>query len=561
MRPWLRPPGRLALASLLAALGLAACRAPEPGPVRVLLLSGQNNHDWRSTTPKLRAILEAGGGIQVDVIEDPGLLTPRSLEPYDVILSNWNAFGREAAASAWPEPVRRAYLEFVRGGKGHVVVHAGSSSFPGWEDYARLTLAAWKDGQTSHGPRHGFPVRIDRPRHPVTSGLAPFVIADELWNKPGVPEGAEVLASSYSAPDKEGTGAWEPAVLAGRFGRGRSLTILLGHDAAAMDNPGFQVLLRRGVEWAATGRVTPPVETVRPGWRWEKAAGESLALLGPAGPLWQFRCGADLDTPYFHPLSTADGRTLTRDRPPDHIWHHGLWFSWKFINGVNYWEVEAKTGRPAGRTSWSKVRIETGSDLTARISMDLAYRPAGDEAPVLTEKRMIEARPPDNDGIYSLDWTCAFQAVGEVVLDRTPIPGEAGGQGWGGYAGLSLRLAAELEERQAVTSDGPVTEMPDGRYRGRHAAVDYSGSIGGDQAGVAILDHPGNPRFPTPWYVIRSAEMGFFSPAVLCYGPMTLRPGQRMTLRYRVIVHPGRWGVARLRSECMKFSSRTPGSP
>ena len=280
----------------------------------------------------------------------------------------------------------------------------------------------------------------------------------------------------------------------------------------------------------------------------------ALTLVGPSGPLWQFRYGPDLDTPYFHPLNTADGRTLTWDRPPDHVWHHGLWFSWKFIDAVNYWEIDTATGRPAGRTTWSNVRVQTADDLTARIALDLAYRPAGEDDPVLTEERTIEARPPDAEGTYSLDWTCVFRAARRVVLDRTPIPGEPGGQGWGGYAGLSLRLGGALAERRVVSSDGPITEMPEDRYRGRHAAVDYSGLVDGTPAGIAILDDPRNPRSPTPWYVIRSDEMSFFSPAVLCYGPITLDAGQGLTLRYRVIVHPNRWDSARLSAAHAEYS-------
>jgi hypothetical protein len=115
-----------------------------------------------------------------------------------------------------------------------------------------------------------------------------------------------------------------------------------------------------------------------------------------------------------------------------------------------------------------------------------------------------------------------------------------------------------MSERQAVTSDGAITEWPDDRHRGRHAALDYSGLFDGTAAGVAILDHPRNPRSPTPWYVIRSAEMSFFSPALLCHEPMTLRQGERMTLRYRVIVHPGRWDAARLSAEHAKFSRDLP---
>lgn len=386
----------------------------------------------------------------------------------------------------------------MRRGGGHVVVHAGSTSFPDWEDYGRLTLATWKNGLTSHGPRHEFPVRIDNAAHPVTAGLKPFTIFDELWNRPGVAQGAEVLASSYSAADKEGTGQWEPAVLAGRFGEGRSVTILLGHDAEAMDNLSFQALLRRSIEWAATGRVISPAGTGGRAWRWEKQDGSSLALIGAAAPLWQFRYGAYLDTPYFHPLNTLGGRTLTWDRPADHLWHHGLWFSWKFINTVNYWEIDAKTGRPAGRTSWKDIRVAAREDGSASIGMALDYRPAGENLPVTTEKRTIEVSSPDAEGIYAVDWTGIFEAVKEVVLDRTPLPGEPGGQTWGGYSGLSLRFAGNLAERQFMTSDGPIEKFVDDRYRGRHTAVDYSGLVDDKPAGVAILDHPQTHVPPRP---------------------------------------------------------------
>jgi type 1 glutamine amidotransferase len=526
----------------------------------VLILSGQNNHVWQSTTPKLKEILEGDGGFRVDIVESPNLLTARSLEPYDVILSNWNSFGRGPEGEAWPEATKRAYLDFVRRGKGHAVVHAGSASFPDWKEYGALTLATWENGRTSHGPRHEFPVRIDDASHPITAGMKPFRIQDELWNRPGVSDGATVLATSYSALDKEGTGRWEPAVLVGRFGEGRSFTLLLGHDAEAMDNAGFRALLRRGVEWAATGRVAEAGRTGTNGWRWEKEGKASLALVGPVGTLWRFRYDRTLDIPYFHPLNTPDGQTITWDRPPDHVWHHGLWFSWKFINRVNYWEIDPQTGRPAGRTTWKNVKVTARDDHTARITMDLAYQPVGEPTPVLSEKRRIEISAPDSDGVYVIDWMGTFTAVRDALLDRTPLPGEPGGQVWGGYSGLSLRLSGNLGERRVMTSDGPVNKMQDGRYRGRHVAVDYSGLLGGQPSGVAIFDHPRNPRVPTPWYVIRSAEMSFFTPALLCYEPMSLRRGERITLRYRVLVHPDRWDAARLRREHERFSRESSDS-
>jgi type 1 glutamine amidotransferase len=522
-----------------------------------LILSGQNNHDWKATTPLIKAILDEGGLFTVGVTENPGLLTAPFLEPYDVIVSNWNSFGLGPEAERWSEETKRAFLDFVRGGKGHVVVHAGGSSFSGWKDYSRIALAAWKAGETNHGPRHEFTVRPEAADHLIAAGLRPFKITDELWIRPAVSEEAEVVASSYSAPEKEGSGKWEPAALAGRFGQGRSFALLLGHDVEAMKNPGFQTLLRRGVEWAATGRVAGTAGSDASGgrdeWRWELEEGKSVSLHGPGGLLWRFRYDPRLDAAYFHPLNTVGGETLTSDAPPDHIWHHGLWFCWKFINKVNYWEIDPKTGRPPGQTTWTNVEVANRPDGSARIAMDLAYRPAGTSDPVLTEKRMIEVSPPDAQGGYSIGWTSVFTAVQDVVLDRTPLPGEPGGQVWGGYSGLSFRLAKDLVERQVMSGDGPVLEFKDDRHRGKHAAVDYSGLINGRPVGAAILDHPENPRAPTPWYVIRSAEMSFFSPALICFGPLTLPSGQRLTLRYRVFIHEGRWDAARLKTEARRF--------
>lgn len=305
---------------------------------------------------------------------------------------------------------------------------------------------------------------------------------------------------------------------------------------------------------AAAGKAGVPSAPSETAWRWETAEGSSVALTGPKGLLWRFRYDPAQDVPYFHPLNDAGGRTLTADRPVDHPWHHGLWFSWKFINGVNYWEIDGKTGRPEGRASWREVTVEARENGTASIAMALAYRPAGEEAPVLTEERVLEVSAPDSEGTSAVDWTGRFTARVDVTLDRTPLPGEPGGRVYGGYAGLSVRLAANLEERELLTSDGPVLEMKDDRYRGRHVAADYSGRIGGRVAGIAVCDHPGNPRTPTPWYMIKSANLSFLTPAPLCYGPLRLKAGDSLVLRYRVLVHSGRWDAERLRREAQRFS-------
>ncbi len=288
-------------------------------------------------------------------------------------------------------------------------------------------------------------------------------------------------------------------------------------------------------------------------YRWDHRPGESVALERGETTVWQFHFGPEEPKPFFHPVGLPDGRVITWNRPPDHAWHHALWFAWKYLNGVNYWEPDPATGKPAGSTQWSGADVTTRPDGTATIAMDLTYR-GPDGRAVLTEKRTVRTSAPGDDGSYHFDWTSTFTAGNrEVKLDRTPLEGEPGGKAWGGYAGLSLRLAKELTERAADSTEGPVEFNDPSRYRGRAVALDYHGLINGRPIGVAVCDHPKNLNHPTPWYVIRAQPMSYFSPAVLCYGPHTLPAGEQFTLRYRVIVHPGRWDAERLRKEYEVF--------
>ncbi len=62
-------------------------------PIRVLILTGRNNHNWKETTPVLQNLLEASSGCVVDTVVPPQGLTEDNLQNYDLILSNWNSWG------------------------------------------------------------------------------------------------------------------------------------------------------------------------------------------------------------------------------------------------------------------------------------------------------------------------------------------------------------------------------------------------------------------------------------------------------------------------------------
>ena len=108
---------------------------------------------------------------------------------------------------------------------------------------------------------HEFTVAV-RKEHPITAGLKAFTHGrDELYQNSLLLPGSEVLATAYSdkAKDPKNTGKDEPVVWVASYGKGRVCENVLGHDVEAMKGEGFQALLIRGVEWAATGDTSYPV--------------------------------------------------------------------------------------------------------------------------------------------------------------------------------------------------------------------------------------------------------------------------------------------------------------
>lgn len=283
---------------------------------------------------------------------------------------------------------------------------------------------------------------------------------------------------------------------------------------------------------------------------WRKDA-DSVALLHNGSPVWCHRHATNQTKPYFHPVALPGGPSLTWDSPPDHPWHHALWFSWKYINKLNYWEEDKKTGRPEGRTFWSNVVVETAPDFSAVIRMDVAYSP-WDAAPVLSEVRKIEVSAPAKDGSYRIDWTSHFTALADkVAFDRTP-PSGSGPKAGGGYAGLIARLSGELKDAAILNSEG-VAGL-DGLGR-RAAACDYHGTIGGAPMGLAMIDHASNGPERTEWFLRMNPAVPFYciGPGVIYSKPLTLTKGGTLNLRYRVIAHPSLWDAERLRKEAAAF--------
>lgn len=241
--------------------------------LRVLIVTGRNNHDWRATTPFLRHVLDATEKFDVRVTEEPGALSAESLRPYDALVINY-------CGPRWSAQTEKAIEEFVRGGKGMVVVHAADYPFGDlpvltewmgtskvrqkpWTEWARMVGARWSEGEpkTGHGARHAYRVTWKSAEHPIAAGMEKeFTVSDELYHNLRLEPGIHILATAFDAKEMRGTGKEEPLIWTVSYGKGRVFHTALGHDVDAMQAPGFVASYARGVEWAARAAVTLPAK-------------------------------------------------------------------------------------------------------------------------------------------------------------------------------------------------------------------------------------------------------------------------------------------------------------
>lgn len=282
---------RAAVAMLIVTMACAvASGALASEPIKALIVDGQNNHNWKETTPVLEQLLEETGKFTVDVATSPAKGEDMSgfqpdFDAYDVVVLNYTG-------DAWPQATQDAFEQYVSQGGGVVVFHAANNAFPDWKAYNEMIAIGgwggrneksgpylyWEDGEAvrdespgrggSHGPQHEFQIVVRDADHPITKGLPPVFMhsADELYCKlRGPAKNVAILATAYSPEDQRGSGRHEPMLMDIRFGEGRIFHICHGHAGKQCRSVAFIVPFVRGTEWAATGEVTIPVPEDMPG--------------------------------------------------------------------------------------------------------------------------------------------------------------------------------------------------------------------------------------------------------------------------------------------------------
>jgi len=512
--------------------------------IKVLILTGKNNHEWQKTTPVLIRIFNDQRLFSVTATEKPDTLTYITLKRFQLVISNWNT---------WPDNKLRMspqwegdFLRYVNEGGGLLSFHAGASSFYDWEPYHRIGIGRWGK-ETRHGARtKGHLYGFDQ-KHPITQGMGDFYIMDEVWEKSDIFPGSIPIGSIAAKDEKDGHLIDFPAVFVRQNGNGRCFFTQLGHDQRALLNEGLQTLLLRAAQWCAGKKVTVEVppdlrisgSKLNDQFRWIQTD-TTLTLKNHSDIVWQFNFNDQYGKSYFHPVRVNQS-DLTCVSPPDHPWHLGLWFSWKFINRVNYWEYlknfsSSETGfKSEGVTAIERKKLTTNRDFSAGIRLDLIYHPI-DGKSVMSEKRILHVSTPSPDGSYSIDEEHLFTALQDsVLLDRTPIKGEPGGQSWGGYSGVSVRFNQSFTSPQIISAGDSAS-----RLKSPWIYMGFDG-LRGAKAGMLILNHPGFTPKSMSWYVINDPQIPFYyySPAVIFDKHILLRKGEALCLKNRIWILAG----------------------
>ena len=259
--------------AIVIACALPLCAQTQQGSsqpkLQALIITGQHGHDWRSTTPVLRDMLEATGRFEVHITEEFRGATAATLAPYDLVILHY--FDKAKPELRWGDATDCALLDYAKSGKGLVVYHFAAAAFNGWTDYEKISGGNWRPNNGHHSAKHDFTVKVTDASHPITKGLpATFLQAnDELYaNLKWQPSGTyKVLATAwddhslYHGKAKQptpGPGLDHPMLWTTQYGKGRVFITALGHDVPAIKTPAFITTFTRGCEWAATGQVTIP---------------------------------------------------------------------------------------------------------------------------------------------------------------------------------------------------------------------------------------------------------------------------------------------------------------
>jgi len=250
----------------------------------------------------------------------------------------------------------------------------------------------------------------------------------------------------------------------------------------------------------------------------------------------------DTPRPYCYPLIGPGDVAMTRNWPMkdlpnedhDHPHHRSLWFAHGAINGRDFWSEQKDFGKTLHE---GFTEVKSGKDFGVIKSRNKWVTAEG--KPVCTDERTLRIYNPGTapERIVDFDITLT-PADGDLTLGDTKEGTMAI------RLAETMRLKGKVGQGHIVNSKG----VRDGDTWGKRAEwCDYYGPVDGKTVGVAIFDHPGNPRHPTWWHV---RDYGLFAANPFgqhdfeklsdkAAGNLVVPAGKSITFRYRFYLHEG----------------------
>jgi len=276
---------------------------------------------------------------------------------------------------------------------------------------------------------------------------------------------------------------------------------------------------------------------------------DRISVVIDGKPFTEFIYGADAPKPYLHPLRTASGVIVTRRFPmekvegesTDHPHHRGLWFTHGDVNGIDFWMSEP----PGDRTNLGRVVLNKIVEVKS-----------GEKSGSVTA--LFDWVGPKKNTMLTESRTMTFYSdprlrVLDVDIDLTAVEKVKFGDTKEGSFAIRVASGLEVPGKNVPASPPRTGKMIDSEGReseadvwGKRASwVDVYGEVEGQRVGIAIMDHPANLHYPTFWhcraYGLCAANIfgaHDFTADKTRDASVTLEPGQKMRLRYRVVIHP-----------------------
>ena len=280
----------------------------------------------------------------------------------------------------------------------------------------------------------------------------------------------------------------------------------------------------------------------------------------------------DVVKPYCYPILGPSGAAMTRKWPQenvpgeehDHPHHTGLWFGHQNVNGDNFWTVTPGSGKEVQEKI---VSVKSGKDAGSFTTQNKWVGKSG--AVVLTDERTLRFYNRPDARVMDFEITLTA-SEGDVTfgdekdgLMAIRVPESMRALQPKGNAGDGhIVLSSGVSDDGKSTAAAKAAKKEAQTWGKRAEWVDYYGPVEDKTVGIAIFDHPSNPRHPTSWHV---RDYGLFAanPFGKSYfeglpdkhaGDLKLPKGQSLTFRYRFYFHEGDTKQAKVAEQYQEFA-------